>query len=154
HLQNVVNAFAVIVHFEDAALVACASAFFADEFDIGEKLHFDGHSAVALAGFAAATGNIERKMAGGVAAAPGVGGIRKDFANGVKGFHVGGRIRARRAPNGRLIHDDDFFYVLVALKFVAKFLFGSAIFLRGKRAIKNVVHEGGFAGTADARDHN
>ena len=55
---------AVIADIEHAWLVARAVAFLADELDVGEELHLDGHGAVALAGFAASAGNVEREMAG------------------------------------------------------------------------------------------
>ena len=49
-------------------LEARAFAFVADQFDVGQELHLHRHRAVALAGFAAAAGNIEGKMARRVAA--------------------------------------------------------------------------------------
>ena len=107
HIENVVNILAVITNLEDAALEALAAAFFANQLDVGEKLHFHGHGAIALAGFAAAAGNVEGKMAGGVAAALGIGSVGKNFANGVEGFEIGGGIRARRAADRRLIDDDE-----------------------------------------------
>ncbi len=84
-----------IANFEDAAFEALAAALFANEFDIGKELHFDGDGAIALAGFAAPAGNVEGKMARGVAAALGVGSVRENFANGVEGFQIGGRVGAR-----------------------------------------------------------
>src|SRR5262249_31127007 len=154
HLQDVVNVLAVIMDFEDAAFVTRAAAFFADKFDIGEKLHLHGDGAVALTSLAAAAGDIERKVTGGVAAALGVRRIRKDFADGVEGFHVRGGIRTRRAADGRLVHNDDLFDEMVAFEFVAKLFFGAAVFLRCERAIKDVVYQSGFSGTADACDYD
>ena len=108
HLENVVNAFAVVVNFEDGGFVARAAALFADEFNVGEELHFDGDGTVALTGFAATAGNVERKMTCGIAMTLGVGRIGEDFADGVEGFHVRGGIRTRRTADGRLVDDDDF----------------------------------------------
>ena len=122
HFQNVVNIFAVVADFQDAGFEALAAALLADQLDIGEELHFDGDGAVALAGFAAAAGHVERKMAGGIAAALGVGRVGKNFADGVEGLQVSGRIRARRAADGRLVDDDDFVDVFVAFEAVAEFL--------------------------------
>ena len=67
-LQHFVNVFLSVAHFEHAALVARAAAFLADQFDVGQEPHFHRHGAIALARFAAAAGNVERKMAGREAA--------------------------------------------------------------------------------------
>ena len=122
HAEYFMNILSVIADFEHAALEARAAALFADQLDVGKKLHFDGDGAVALAGFAAASRHVERKMSGGVAAALGVGDIRKDFADGVEGFEIGRGIRARRAADRRLIDDDDFANFGITFEAVAEFL--------------------------------
>ena len=61
-VEHVVNVLAVITNLEDLGLVARAFALLADQLDVGEELHFDGDSAVALADFAAAAGNVEGEM--------------------------------------------------------------------------------------------
>ena len=152
HLQNIVDIFAVEADFEHGAFEARAAAFFANEFDVGEKLHFDGDGAVALAGFAAAAGNVERKMAGGEAAALGVGRVGENFANGVERFQIGGWIRTRRASDRRLIDDHDFADFGIAFDAIAEFLDAAAVALGGERFVKNVVDERRFAGAADAGD--
>ena len=72
-VQNLVNVFALVVNFEHLRLVARAFALVADQLHVGEKLHFDGDGAVALAIFAASTGNVEGKMSGREAALLGFG---------------------------------------------------------------------------------
>ena len=67
-VQHVVDVLALVANVEHLRLVARAFAFFADQFDVGEELHFDGDGAVALAGFAAAAGDVEGEMSGGEAA--------------------------------------------------------------------------------------
>src|SRR3974377_291998 len=104
HFENVVNVFSV------------AAALFSDQFDISKKLHFDGNGTVALAGFAAATRHVERKVAGGKAAALGVRSVGEDFTDGVERFEIGGRIRAWRAADRRLVDDDDILNVVVAFQ--------------------------------------
>src|SRR5437764_452742 len=52
HVQNIVNVLAAITHVEDLLFEARAFAFFADEFDVREKLHLDRDRAVALTNFA------------------------------------------------------------------------------------------------------
>ena len=61
-MQHFVNIFFAIADLEHAALEARAAAFLADQLDVGQELHLDRDRAVALASFAAAAGNIERKM--------------------------------------------------------------------------------------------
>ena len=62
------NVLALVANLEHLRLVARAFAFVADQFDVGEKLHFDGDRAIALAVLAAAAGNVEGKMSGRKAA--------------------------------------------------------------------------------------
>ena len=59
HIQHVVNILAAITHVEDLLLETRAVAFFTDQFDVREKLHFHSYRAVALTNFAAPTRHIE-----------------------------------------------------------------------------------------------
>ena len=102
-IEDFVDVLAVIANLEDLGLVARAFALLADQLDIGEKLHFDGDRAVALADLASAARNVEREMAGGVAALLALGQRCEKFANGVESLDVGDGIRARRATDRRLI---------------------------------------------------
>src|SRR5437016_5603538 len=63
-LQYLVNILPVIPHLQNATLEARASALFADEFNVRQKLHLHGDRAVTLAGFAPATRHVEGKMTG------------------------------------------------------------------------------------------
>ena len=58
----------VIANLQHLRLVARAFALLADQFDVRQELHLDRHCAVALAGFAAPAGNVERKVSGAEAA--------------------------------------------------------------------------------------
>ena len=58
-LQHLVDIQAVIPDFQNAALETSALAFVAEQFDVGEELHVNGHRAVALAGLAPSTGHVE-----------------------------------------------------------------------------------------------
>ena len=62
HVQHVIDVLAAIAHVQNLLFEACALAFFADQFHVSEKLHLDGHGAVALANFATTAGHVERKM--------------------------------------------------------------------------------------------
>src|SRR6202044_1787621 len=137
---------------EHGVFEARAPAFFADEFDVGEELHFDGDGAVTLAGFATTAGNVERKMAGGVAAALGVGCVGEDLADRVERFQVGGRIRTRRAADGRLVDDYDIANFSVAFDPIAELLDAASVALGGEGFIEDVVNDRRFTGAADAGD--
>lgn len=58
-MEDFVDVEALVPDVEDGGLVAGATAILADEFHIGEELHFDGDGAIALTGFAAAAGDVE-----------------------------------------------------------------------------------------------
>src|SRR5882724_3876583 len=152
-LQYFVNIFSVIADFEDTAFEARAAAFFADELNIGKKLHLDGDGAVALAGFAAAARDVEGKMSGRITAAFRIRRIGENLSNRVEGFEVGRGIRTRSAADGRLIHDDNLADLGIAFEAVAEFLDAAAEALRGECLVKHVVNERGLAGPADSRDH-
>src|SRR6266550_3901505 len=63
-LQHLMNVLFPVAHFEHAAFKARPTAFFANQFDVRQELHFYRDDAFALACFAAAAGNVERKMSG------------------------------------------------------------------------------------------
>src|SRR5438128_5258098 len=68
HIEHVGDALALEQDFERLAVVAFSFAGIAGNVDVGQKMHLDLDDAVALAGFAAAALDIERKPAGLVAA--------------------------------------------------------------------------------------
>ena len=76
-LQHFVDVQAFVLDIEDGAFEAGAFAIVADQFYVGQELHFDGYGAVALAGFAAAAGDVEGEVSGGVAALFGVAAWRR-----------------------------------------------------------------------------
>ena len=108
---------AVIAHSENLRLVARAFAILADQFHIGQKLHFHGDRAVAGAGIAASAGDVEGKVSCGVAVFLGLGKGSEDLANGIERLDVGHRIRARRAADWRLVHQLHLVEPLLAFEF-------------------------------------
>jgi hypothetical protein len=104
HLQHVVNVLALVLDIEDLGLIARAVAVLAGQLDVGQELHFDGDRAVALAGVAAAAGHVEGKMARREREPLGLGLRGKELANQVEALDVGDGIGARRAADGRLVH--------------------------------------------------
>lgn len=113
-LEDLMDVETLVCDLEDLGLEAGAFAVFANQFDIGEELHFDGDGAVALAGFAATAGDVEGEVAGLVAALLGLGGGRKQVANLVEGFDVCDRVGAWRAADGRLVDENDIGEMVVA----------------------------------------
>ena len=117
HVQDVMDVLSVIADGENLRLVTRAFAILADQFHVGQKLHFHGDRAIAGAGFAAAAGNVERKMSGGVAMLLGLGKGSEELANRIECLDVGHRIGARSASDGRLIHQLHLIKPLLAFEF-------------------------------------
>ena len=67
-VQHFVDVLGLVANLEHLWLVARPLALVADEFHVGEELHFHGDGAIALADFAAAAGDVEREVAGGIPA--------------------------------------------------------------------------------------
>ena len=111
---------AVIADSENLWLVARAFAILADQFHIGEKLHFHGDRAIAGAGIAASAGDIEGKISGCVAVLFGLGKGSEELANRIECLDVGHRIGARRAADGRLVHQLHLVEPLLAFEFAAE----------------------------------
>src|SRR5882672_10738770 len=94
---------AFVANFEDLRLVARAFTFVADEFHVGQELHFDGDSAISLAILTAPAGDVEGKMSGCKTALLCFRKRGKHVTDYIEGFDVGDRIRPGRASDGRLI---------------------------------------------------
>src|ERR1035441_7427170 len=101
------NVLAVIADFQNFRLVTHALAFFANQFNIGEELHFHGDRTVTLAAFATSAGNVEGKMSRGVAMLLALRQGSEEFADGVKCLDVRHRIGSRSAAHRRLVHQHD-----------------------------------------------
>ena len=56
------NISSTISDVQDLLFKASAFALFANEFDVGEELHFNRHRAIALANFTSSTRQVERKV--------------------------------------------------------------------------------------------
>ncbi len=97
-------------------------------------------------------GMLKEKWPGREAAPLGLRRAGEDFADGVKGLEVGGGIRARRASDGRLIHQDDGGQMIVAFDALAEMAEIAARALDLQRLVENVVNERGFAGAGNAGD--
>src|SRR5690606_40518235 len=88
---------------ERLAVVALAVADVAGHVHIRQEVHLDLDDAVALAGFTAATLDVEREAARLIAARLGLRQSREPVADVGECAGIGRRVRARRAPDRRLI---------------------------------------------------
>ena len=73
---------------------------------VGQEVHLQAVRAVSFAGLAAPAGHVETEAAGLVAAGLGLGQLRVEMADVVEELDVGGRVRAGRAADGRLVDGD------------------------------------------------
>ena len=108
-VEDLVDVEVLVANVEDGGLVAGSVALFADQFHVGQELHFDGNGAIALTGFAASAGDVEGEVAGGVAAALGFFGGGEEAATDIEGLDVGDGVGAGGATDGGLVDHDDIF---------------------------------------------
>src|SRR5690606_16469076 len=106
HVENVGNALAAIIDIERRAVVAFALADIAGDVDVRQEVHLDLDDAVALAGFAAAALDVEREAPGRIAARLRFRQAGEPVADRGEGAGIGRGVRARRAPDGRLVDVD------------------------------------------------
>ena len=153
HVEDVGDRLVLEGDGERFAIVALALAFLAGDVDVGEEVHLDLDNAVALALGAAPALDVEGKAAGVVAARLGFGEAREPFADRREGTGVGGRVRPRRAADGRLVDVDDLVEVLQALDAVVRGgMFARAVQLAGDSLEEGIDEKGRFAAAGNARD--
>ena len=93
-------------HVQRLRVVALPAACLAFHIDVGQELHLDLADAVALAGFAASTLDVEAEASRRIAPDLGIVGGGENLAYDVEKPRVSGWIRARCAPNGALVDDN------------------------------------------------
>ena len=98
--ENVGDGVRVKFYRQRLLVVAAAVAHFALHIDIGHEVHFNAPLSVALAGFAAASADVEAEAAGLVASLAGLGQHGEKVADGREDLSVSGRVGARRAADG------------------------------------------------------
>ena len=94
-------------HLQGLAVEALAVADIAGHIHIGQELHFDSQFALSLAGFTAPAVHVERETPGLVAAHFAFGQFGIQFADLIEQACVRAGVRARRAPDRRLVNVDD-----------------------------------------------
>ena len=151
HLQNLRDVFALVNHVQGFAVVALAAAHVAGHVHVGQKVHLDLHHAVALAGLAAPTADVEGKTPRTVSALARGRYFGHQFADTGEQAGVGRRVAARRAANRALVDVDDLVEVLNALDGVVHGgLVVGAVERAGHGRVQRVVDQGGLARARDA----
>ncbi len=113
------------MNFQSFFIIPPAPALFAFHIHIGQKLHFNPHEAFALTRFASAAFDIEAESSGRISADARFGQFRVQITDGRKGAGVSGRIRARRAADGRLVNINHFVQILQSQN---SFMFSRPVF--------------------------
>src|SRR6476659_4039776 len=143
HVEHVGDRLVLELDLQRLAVVALALAHVAGNVDVGQKVHLDLDHAVALASLAAPTLDVEGEAAWLVAAHLGLRQLGEPFADRRKGAGIGRGVRARRAPDRRLVDLDDLVEMLEALDrvMIARMLAGIRE-LAGHGAIERLDEEG------------
>ena len=106
HLQHIMNVLALVQNLKNFGLVTGAVALLAGQLDVGQELHLHGHRAVTLAGIASAARHVEGKVPRRERKPLGLRLRGKELPHQIEAFDVGNRVGARRAPDGRLVHQN------------------------------------------------
>ena len=153
HRQHVGDRLAAISHGERLPIEPRAVAHGARHFQVGQEVHRDPPHALPFALLAAAALGVEAEPADAVAALPGLLGAGEHAADVVPHAGVGGRVRARRAADRRLIDFDQ----PIELRHAAQALmrrrprFGAVELARERRG-QRVDHQRALARAAHAGD--
>ncbi len=130
---------------------ALALADLAGDEHVGEEVHLHELHAVALAGLAPAALHVEAEAAGLVAESARLGRLREDVADEVEHLGVGGRVGARRPPDGLLVDVDDLVDLLVPDDgLVLAGHVAAAVEQPRQRGVEDAVHERRLPGPGDA----
>src|SRR5262249_26608661 len=140
-------------YFQGLSIVALALAGIALDIDIGQEVHLDLDDAIALAGLAAPTLDVEGKAAGLVAASGRLGQAGEPVGDGGEGAGGGGGVGARGAPDGRLVDVDDLVEMLQPFDtLVLARMKSGAVELAGERLVERLDDEGGLAAARNPGD--
>ena len=105
----------LIANVARVAVIARATAGLAGHVDIGQEVHFDGDESVAFTLLATAALHVETETPRLIPPCARLGHPGEEIANGREEPGVCGRVRARRAPDGRLVDVDDLVEVIEPL---------------------------------------
>ncbi len=157
HIQHIVNALSFVFDLQCLPVVASAVADLAGHVHIRQEMHFDLDNAVAAAGLTSSSLYIKGKTSLCIASGLCIRCGGKKLPDHIKHAGIGGRIGARRPPDGGLIDIDDLIQLLHALYAVMCTGHHSGS-VQGlcQRFIKHFIDQRTLAGAGDAGDcgHN
>ena len=153
HLEHVGDRLPLEAHLERLPVVAAPVARLTGHVDVGEEVHLDLDLPVALARLAAAAADVEREAARLVAAHLRLGRQRVQLADVREEVGVRRRVRARRAPDRRLVDVDHLVEAVDPLDRVVRTrLRPGLVEPVGERLVDDLVDERRLARPGDARD--
>ena len=151
HIQRA--ALALQRDFQNFRAVALAVAVRAAQIDITEELHLHMLKAGTAAGGAAAIATVEAELGAGIAPFARQGGVGKQLPNGIPGTDIAHRVGACRLANRGLVNKHHFAELLRPQQTgVCAWRIGGLAEVAQQRRGQHVLHQRGFAGTADAGD--
>src|SRR5215208_190807 len=107
----------LVPHLKERRLEPHPLALLADKLDVGEELHLFNLHAVPFASLATTARHVEAEMRRVVTVRLRLARGGEEVAYAVVHFYIGDRVRARRAPDGRLIDEHHVFDELPAVEF-------------------------------------
>src|SRR5690606_9479101 len=124
HVQYICYRFTFKPHFQRFSIVSFASACFARNHYIGQKVHLNCFVTVTTTGLTSSTLYIERETTRCVSTYFGFGHSCKQISNLCEDTRISGRVGARCSTNRRLVNTDNFINVVYSVnRFVGKWLF-------------------------------
>ncbi len=155
HVEDLGDAAVLVVDLQRLPVVPGALADLARHVHVRQEVHFDLDGAVPGAGLAPATLDVEREAPGQIAADLGLGGLGEQPSDVVEDTGVGGRVRARGAPDRRLVDPDGLVEMINSGDgaMPARHLPGAVELVREHRG-QDVVDQGGLARAGDAGDRD
>ena len=148
HVQHLGNILSFITHFQRLAIITRTMTHLARHIDVRQKMHLDFDNAIAFARFAASAFDVKTETPRLIAAHFCLLGLAKDLTDNVKNAGVGGRVRTRRSPDGRLVNIDDLIHQLQTFHRLvrSRTMFAAVQSLR-QTLIQNIIDQGAFART-------
>ncbi len=146
HVEHFTDRKPAELHIERLTVVPLAAALLARDIHIREEVHLDLDETIALAGLAAPTLHVEGEASRAVTAQLRLRHLGEEFPNGRKEPRIRRRVRARGAPDRRLVDIDDLVEVLEA----GDALVGAGDDARAeemarKRLLEDILHERALA---------
>ncbi len=107
HIEDVVNALALIVNVEDLGAETPPVTLFTGYGHILQELHIQNHYSCALAAFTPAPGDVEGEMSSFQSGPPGLPGVGKKVSDLPEHPHVRCWVGSEGLTNGGLVDHDD-----------------------------------------------